>query len=148
MKTVLYTISTLRRSGPVLVLRDIITNLDRAQFNPIIVTISDEVGTSIKSDFEKLQVPIYCLHQRGWRTFLSGAWKLRRIIRQIQPDVIHANGFRDIVLTAFFIPSSYTKCASVHCDWAVEYKLKYKKLVALISSWLETKALKLLIFYT
>ena len=103
MKTVLYTISTLQRSGPSLVLYGLIKNLDRSHFVPVVSTLADETEVTLKPEFEKLGVKIYCLHKRGASTFLSGAFEFRQLLRRIQPDIIHANGFRDILLTALVI---------------------------------------------
>ena len=109
MKTVLYTISNLTRSGTVLVLYDLIRNLDRTRYTPIILTLSDENENSLKLHFEKLGVNVYCLHERGIKTFLLGGIKFKRILDKIKPDFIHAHRFRDIVLTAFIAPKTYRK---------------------------------------
>ena len=143
MKTILYTVSTLRKSGPVIVLKNLILNLDRTQYNPVVCTLSEEVGKSIKEEFEEMKVPLYCLDKRGIKTFLSGARNFRTLVDKIKPDIIHSNGFRDILLTGLFLPKKYKKCATVHCDWAVEYKLKYKRIVSFVSVLLEKTALSL-----
>lgn len=142
MKTVLYTISTLQRSGPSLVLYGLIKNLDRSHFVPVVSTLADETEVTLKPEFEKLGVKIYCLHKRGASTFLSGAFEFRQLLRRIQPDIIHANGFRDILLTAFVAPKKYKKCATVHCDWKVDYRFKYGQFIGTVSSYLQTWALK------
>ena len=41
MQKIIYTISTLKRSGPVLVLYNIIKNLDKNAFEPVIITLTD-----------------------------------------------------------------------------------------------------------
>lgn len=142
MKTILYTIPHLLRSGPTLVLYGLIKNLDRARFTPVILTLADEQTNSLKPDFEKLDIQVYCLHKRGINTFLSGAIQFRRLLTQIKPDIIHANGFRDIVLTALFAPKKYKKCATVHCDWHVDYCLKYGGVTGRMSSYLQSRALQ------
>lgn len=142
MKTIVYTIPHLRRSGPTLVLYGLIKNLDRSQFAPAVVTLSTEKTNSMWPDFEKLGVPLYCLHKQGIDTFLSGAIKFRKLLQEINPDIIHANGFRDIILTAFAVPKTYKKCATIHCDWDVDYKLKYGYWAGAMSALLQTWALK------
>ena len=142
MKKIIYTISTLQRSGPALILFGLIKNLDRKNFNPTIITLSKEKANSLKPDFEKMGVKIICLNKKGISTFLGGAYNFRRIIKEIKPDIIHANGFRDILLTAFFLPKKYKKCATVHSDWEVDYQLKYGHFVGFISSWFQKQALR------
>lgn len=142
MKTILYTISTLQRSGPSLVLLGLIKNLDRNNFKPIIMTLSEEKEITLKSDLEKLNIDFYCLKKRGIFTFLIGSFKFRKLINKINPDIIHVNGFRDILLTAFFAPRKYKKFATIHCDWEVDYKLKYGCFIGWISGKLQSLALK------
>lgn len=142
MKKILYTISTLQRTGPALVLYGLIKNLDRNKVKPIIITLSKEKANSLKTDFEELGVEIICLNKKGINTFLLGAYKFRKIIKEINPDIIHVNGFRDILLAAFILPKKYKKCATVHCDWKIDYQLKYGRFIGLISYWLQKQALK------
>ena len=142
MKTILYTISTLQRTGPALVLYGLIKNLDRNKVKPIIMTLSKEKANSLKTDFEKLGVEIICLNKKGINTFLLGTYKFRKIIKEINPDIVHVNGFRDILLAAFVLPKKYKKCATVHCDWEIDYQLKYGRFIGLISYWLQKLALK------
>lgn len=47
MKTILYTVSTLRKSGPVIVLKNLILNLDRIQYNSAYV-LNTQVNTNYK----------------------------------------------------------------------------------------------------
>ena len=142
MKTIVYTISVLNRGGPTFVLYNLIKNLDRNRFSPIIVTLSDEKNLSFKSEFEKLDVPIFCIQTQGWRTFVFGVRKLYYLLKQIKPDIVHAQGFRDIVMVGLFLPKHYKTCATIHCDWMVDYRLLYGKLQGTISGWLERLALK------
>lgn len=142
MKTVLYTISTLQRSGPALVLYGLVKNLDRSHIRPVVLTLSAEKENSLKPEFEKLGVELLCLNTRGWKTFASGARKYRQLVQQVRPDIIHANGFRDIVLAAYAAPKTYFKCATIHCDWEVDYRLKYGRLIGMISSWLQRGAVE------
>ena len=142
MKTVLYTISTLQRSGPSLVLYGLVKNLDRSKFRPVILTLSAEKEISLKPEFEKLGIEIHCLNIRGWKTFFSGARQYSKTVEKIRPDIIHANGFRDIVLGAYAAPTKYFKCATIHCDWEQDYCLKYGRWIGKVSAFLQNRAIK------
>ena len=141
MKTVLFTISNLKHKGPTLVLLAIIKNLDRSRFEPLVVTLSKETKHSLLPEFEKYS-PVCCLHTNGISSFIVGTYKLRKLVREIHPDIIHAHSFRDIILTGFFIPKMYKKCATLHNDWKTDYCLKYGKYIGGSSAWLQTQALK------
>ncbi len=42
MKKICYVISTLQKTGPVIVLYNLVKNLDRTRFEPYIITLSKE----------------------------------------------------------------------------------------------------------
>jgi predicted O-linked N-acetylglucosamine transferase (SPINDLY family) len=52
MKKILYIVSTLQRSGPIIVLANIVKYLDRDKFEPIVLTLSPEPIDSMKEYFE------------------------------------------------------------------------------------------------
>lgn len=128
MKTILYTISTLQRSGPSLVLYNIIKNLDRRRYNPVVLTLSTEREISIKQDFENLGVKVISLCLSRWQGLLLGRIKFHRVLRYIKPAIIHAQGFRDMCLVAGS-KGSYKKIVTVHCDFREDYPLKYGKIL-------------------
>lgn len=142
MQTILYTTSRLLRSGPTLVLYGLVKNLDRSRFRPVILTLSAEKENSLKPDFEKLGIEIYCLNVSGWKIFVSGAKEYRRLIGKIRPDIIHTNGFRDIVLGAYAAPKQYFKCVTIHSNWEQDYCLKFGAFVGKICTLLQKWAVK------
>ena len=71
MLKILYIISTLEKTGPVNVLFDIIQNIDRNKFEPVILTLSKEKKNSIKSKFENLNIKIYSMNLSGASGYLN-----------------------------------------------------------------------------
>ncbi|WP_372518485.1 glycosyltransferase family 4 protein [Candidatus Ruminimicrobiellum ovillum] len=132
MKTIVYSISTLRKSGPVVVLYNIVKNLDLTKYKPIIITLSKEPQDTMIKDFQNLNIEIIQLNLNRIKGFLFGGFQLKKIIEKINPNVIHCSSFRDMLLVGFFIKKKYKKIATIHCDFPVEYILRYKFIVGKI----------------
>lgn len=93
-KYILYVVSTLARSGPTTQLINIIKYLDRAVFEPHLVTLSPEPEDSLISLYEELNISLYGLALSRIGGVFKARKQLRRIIEQIRPDVIHTQGIR------------------------------------------------------
>ena len=57
-----YIVSTLRRSGPIMQLLNIVKYLDRDNFNPIVITLSPEGRDSMREKFSQAGIPIVSLN--------------------------------------------------------------------------------------
>ncbi len=140
MKKIVYCISTLTKSGPTIILYNIVKNLDLTKYKPIIITLSPEVKNSMIKDFQNLKTEIIQLNLGRVKGFLLGGLQLRKIIKKINPNVIHCNGFRDMLLVGFFINKKYKKIVTIHCDFPIEYVLRYKfnigKMMVLLQKYL------------
>jgi len=141
MKKIVYTISTLKRSGPVLVLYGIIKNLDKSKFKPLIITLSEEIKDSMQKEFQDLNVTIISLNLSRLESLFLGGCKLKKIVKKIQPSVIHANSFRDILFVAMFL-RNYRKIVSLHCNFFEDYHLKYGRTIGKIMASLQKYAIK------
>ncbi len=141
MKTIVYLISTLHRTGPTNVLAGIVKNLDKTHFRPVIITLSPEPDNTNSwwQELESQGIEIYSLQL----TRLSGVFLakkfLERLFSQIHPDIIHTHCFRSTVLASHF--KNYKKVATVHCDYEVDFKLAYGVLKGRLMSILFTRAL-------
>lgn len=142
MRTIVYSISTLRKSGPVIVLYNIVKNLDLTKYKPVIITLSKEPQDTMIKDFQNLNIEIFQLNLNRIKGFLFGGFKLKRIMRKINPNIIHCNGFRDILLMGLFINKKYKKIVTIHCDFAIDYVLKYGLFIGKIMSLLQKYILK------
>ncbi len=141
MLKILYTISTLQRSGPSLVVYNLVQGLDRKKFVPMVLTLSKEPKVSLKKDFEKLRVEVCSLALSRIGGLLVGVPKFLAMVKKLCPDIIHAQGFRDICLTAL-AGKKYTKIATIHCDFRLDYRLKYGAVFGSLMAWLQWRALR------
>lgn len=123
MLKILYIISTLEKTGPVNVLFDIIQNIDRNKFEPVILTLSKEKKNSIKSKFENLNIEIHSMNLSGASGYLN-SFKIKGIVQKIQPDIIHTHCFRSTLFTALYL-KAYKTVTTIHCDYDVDYAMSY-----------------------
>lgn len=93
-RRILYVVSTLKRCGPTNQLFGIVKNLDRAQFTPVVLTLSPEGADSRWDDFVALGVDVQTLGLSRLAGALKGAAVLGERITSIAPDLLHTQGIR------------------------------------------------------
>ena len=112
--TVLFIIATLRRTGPVNILFDLIKYMDRSIYNTRVLTLCEERGDSRWSEFKAEGVTVSGMNLGRGLGFLMSAPRLRRVVGEIKPDVVHCIGFRADVLAAVYL-NRYPKISSRCC---------------------------------
>lgn len=128
MLKILYVVSTLKRSGPTNQLFNVINNLDRTTFEPIIITLSPEPTDSRWMDYEALGIKLHSLNlSRLGGVFLAKS-KLIKLVQTIQPDLIHTQGIRaDILLTK--LSKSTPHVSTIHNFPQLDYTMTYGELL-------------------
>jgi len=137
-----YVVSTLKRSGPINVLYGILENIDRQQFEPTIITLSDEPKDSRKKDFEDvLKVPVYQIGKSRLRDIAFIRGRLVKCFKELDVDIIHSHCFRpDLFLS--WINTSVPKMSTLHQDSFTSFKIKYGNIVGKVLSHEHFSALK------
>lgn len=110
---VVYGISTLLRCGPVRVLYNIVHDLDQRIFEPWILTFSPEPADSMWAEFEALGCRMQSLALSRFSMQLFGNKKLRHVLAEIHPTILHAHGFRACLYFAKY-QGIYKTCCTVH----------------------------------
>lgn len=130
MKKVLYIISTLEKTGPVNVLYNIVKNINRLEFEPVILTLSKEKDKSRKQDFENLNIKIFSLNLSGLKGYYKSK-QIKKSVEAINPDIIHTHCFRSTLFTAIYL-NKYKTIATIHCDYDVDFQMSYGKVNGLL----------------
>lgn len=89
-----YVVSTLAETGPSRQLLNIVSNLDRSQWTPHIVTLSPEPTDSYADSFYKADISVTSLGLSRLAGFVLGPSRLRSVTTEIDPDLIHSQGIR------------------------------------------------------
>lgn len=97
---ILYVVSTLKRCGPTNQLLGIARHLDRSRFAPTVLTLSPEPGESRWHDFAAAGIELRSLALGRIAGTLFAGGGLSRALADIQPDILHSQGFRGDLLCA------------------------------------------------
>ena len=140
IKTV-YIISTLARKGPVIMLYNIIKNLNRADFAPVIITLSPEGGDSMLQAFKDIDVEVKSLNMGRAAGFINGGFALKRMVESIKPGIVHSHCFRSNLLSAAFL-GKYKRVATAHCDFKSDFTMAWGRARGLLATQFMLLALK------
>jgi glycosyltransferase involved in cell wall biosynthesis len=130
MKKVLYIVSTLKKTGPIVVLANIVKYLDRTQFEPIVLTLSSESKDSMIGYFkDNLNVKIDSLRLSRIEGMFSGKSKIEKYIKENNIDIVHTHGIR---ADGFLKKINILKVSTLHNYPYYDYTMKFSKLKAKI----------------
>lgn len=105
MKTVVFLVNQLRKSGPVNVLYNIVKQLDRRQFNPVIIKMMrDDPSRNITSHFLELGIVVHECNWSFWQLeFQSKQYssKIEKLSKEYSADIIHAHGYHPAILCSY-----------------------------------------------
>lgn len=125
---VLFVVSTLAGSGPTNQLYSLIRNLDRRSFDPFLLTMSPEPRrNSAWGQFERLGVKIDTLGLSRVRGLLFSVSRTRRFVSEVQPDLVHTQGFRADSLSVSALKGLPSVCTSRNYPLA-DYPSKFGRL--------------------
>ena len=118
MKRIVIIVSSLRRSGPIVVVQNLLRNIDRNKFDVQIVKLmEDEPSRSITSEFINDGFIVHELHSTKLKIelFPHGILKqLRKLLNVIKPDLIHTHGYQACLLGAK-LADEYKVVETLHC---------------------------------
>lgn len=127
---VLYLISTLRRCGPTSILWNTVQALDKSQFDLKIATMSPEGEDTILGEVEDAGVEVYRLNcGRLWP--VTSFFKLRKVLGEFQPDIIHSHGVRPDIAMAI-TGRNVLKVSTIHNVPSAVYTRKYGRIIGRI----------------
>lgn len=118
MNRIVIIVSSLRRSGPIIVIQNLLRNIDRNKFDVQIVKLmDDEPSRSITSEFINDGFVVHELHSSKLKIelFPHGILKqLRKLLNEIKPDLIHTHGYQACLLGAK-LADKYKVVETLHC---------------------------------
>jgi glycosyltransferase involved in cell wall biosynthesis len=119
----------------------LIRHLDPLQYRAVIATLSPEPADSLIEEFRSLGAPVKQMRLSRAGTFLSGARRLRRLVSEVQPDLVHTHGLRADILAA----KAGLECpivSTLHCDLPEDYGFAYGRRLGTLAAIRHYAALK------
>ena len=123
----LYIASTVKRCGPTNQLYNLIKYLDRSIFKPLIITLSPEPADSRWHDFEELGVKLYTLGLSRIKGLFCVISKLKRIISELDVDIVHTQGIRADTIAALYLDGCRTVATLRNYPY-YDYTMRYGKI--------------------
>lgn len=137
---IIYLVSTLKSSGPTNQLFNIIKYLNFKKIEPIIITLSPEPKNSLKYKFLDIDVKVKSLNLSRFVGIFIAKNKLKKIINQYNPDVIHTQGIRSDWLSANYF-NEYKRVCTMRNYPYYDYPMTYGNILGNIMAKIHYKAL-------
>jgi glycosyltransferase involved in cell wall biosynthesis len=109
-RTLLHTIDTLTTGGAEVLLKHTISLLP--EFDHIVVYLNS--SSELEKHFESQGVKVICLDHSGWLDFPVSVIKLRRIIKENNPVLVHSHLFYSTLLSRFAVPALIPLVSTLH----------------------------------
>jgi len=135
-----YIVSHLGQTGPNYQLRYIVQNLS-GEFTVLILSISGKKNDNVISDIESDQLRVVYLNMNKLKEYFSLVISVRKILASYSPDVIHTQGIRSDLISAFHL-KSYNRISTIRCNPFIDYVDYYGKIIGWLSACLHILALK------
>jgi glycosyltransferase involved in cell wall biosynthesis len=103
---ILHIINNLSVGGAESMLYKLLANINKAKFSCSVIAIMD--GGLLTDRIRKMGVPVYCLEMRPGKPSVTGVWRLMRIVRAVNPDLIQgwlSHGNLAAAVAKFFAPT-------------------------------------------
>lgn len=125
---VVYFVTRLRKSGPVNQTLDLIRNLDRSMYKPVVVALySETAGDSMLNQYYDAGAEYYCMGMGRLKSIIGGGSEVKHFFEKIKPDIIHSVG-----MPLYKLALNYTECpnfTTVHNYVFEDYPVKYGKII-------------------
>lgn len=138
---IIYTASSLSRTGPTNQLLHLIKGLDRSRFHPMVLTLSPEVPDSRWPDFQAEGVELLSLELSRLSFIFWGRSALKAKIRELSPALIHSHGLRADLLTALS-GNKLPKISTAHNYPQIDYPMSYGTITGKWMTWVQIETWK------
>jgi len=144
MRKILYVVSTLQRTGPTNVLFNLIDSLNKSEFEPIILTLSQEPTgfPSLKDSFIEQGVKVHSISRSRISGFIYARGLIREFVKKHQIDVIHNIGFRPDWLIKKADYKNLSIISTINSNIYDDYTMLYGSRKGKIMAQLHIKSLK------
>lgn len=125
MRKIAYVINFIVKGGPSAVVLNMIHNLDRTKYEPILITLFQGNSPKIIEQEKKygLQI-IECGHQSRLKFILHGLSEYRKILEENYVDIIHGHGFVPDLMNAR-LGNQFKTISTAHNVMFEDYPLQY-----------------------
>ncbi|MGD6831742.1 glycosyltransferase [Sutcliffiella halmapala] len=140
MIKITYIVSTLKRSGPVNQLFNIIKNLDETKFQAEVITLSPEPEETFIDKYLANDIKVHQLKLSRNESFKAVS-KIKEILESNKTDIVQTQGIRADVISAFSL-KKYVRITTIRNYPHYDYKMTYGRFMGTIMANVQMKVLK------
>lgn len=138
---IVYFITNCKKTGPMNQTLNIIHNMDRTMFDPILVTLfKEDAGNSILAEYKKVCSACYCLNMNKYNSILLGKQKLSNLLKEIKPDLIHSVGMPPYTISLAYKDAIHFVTLRNYCY--DDYPHKYGKILGRVLAFKDMNLIK------
>lgn len=131
---IVYLVTTLKRSGPINILFHLISNPMLRDSEIHIISLFKEPVSSRLGEFKEYSnIFIHNLSLSKYNILFIGLLRLSRIIKRINPDIIHSHGLLPDIFNSILL-KNINKVSTIHCYFFDDYRLKFGNIIGSILS--------------
>lgn len=128
MRRIAYVINFIVKGGPSAVVLNMIHNLDRTRFEPVLITLFEGNSPEIVAREKEAGLKIVeCGHKSRFQFLLHGLSEYRRILEDNHIDIVHGHGFIPDVMNAR-LGKPFKTISTAHNIMFEDYLLNYGKI--------------------
>lgn len=125
MKKILYIITSIKRSGPNMVLENMIKGINHKQYETYVLSFCED-DEKEKAQLEALGAKCYnCNFKNKLSILFLGVPKVKKILKNMKPDIIHSHGIIPDYINSKIKHNN--KITTLHCNINVDYYYAYGK---------------------
>ncbi|MBD3921516.1 glycosyltransferase [Paenibacillus sp. PR3] len=123
-----YIVTNCKKTGPMNQTLNIIRNLDRKLFDPVLITLFPEVkSNTLLEEFKTECSSIHCLNMNKYQSILIGKKKLNGLLAKIKPDLIQGVGMPPYTMSLSYRDTKHLVTLRNYCY--EDYPAKYGKVL-------------------
>lgn len=138
MKNIAFVVSSLKKSGPLSVVYNIIKYIDKSKFNIYIIPLSN--SNEKKIDITKINCTVLDMNLSRFKGLFFSKKYLKTIIEEYKIDLLHSHGLRPDILVSKI--KNIPACSTLHNFPYEDYYLKYGFLKGHLMSFFHMRATK------
>ena len=138
---IVYLITRCKNSGPMNQTLNIIKNLDRSLFQPIVVTLfQEDLGNSVVQRYLDVVPEFYCLNMSTIKSITSGKRILNNFLKSIRPNLIQGVGMPPYTMSLAYRDAIHLVTLRNYCYQ--DYPDKYGKKLGVILAHKDMRLIK------
>ena len=128
-------------NGPINQTFNIIQNMDRTIFEPVLITVwPEDKDNSMMDDYKKLNIPIFSAYISKKKSIFLGKIYITKILSEVKPDIVQGVGMPPYRITLGYRDTVHFVTLRNYCY--EDYPDYYGKIVGMIMAFLDIRLIK------